>query len=337
MRVLVTGGAGFIGSHIAAHLLLEGHTVRVLDNFATGSRGNLLALAGDVEMIEGDIQSYERVTKAVAGCEVVLHQAALPSVPRSVQDPLTSNATNVIGTLNVLLAARDHDVRRVVCASSSSVYGANTDLPKREDGTALPISPYATAKLAAEGYARSMQGVYGLDTVALRYFNVFGPRQDPNSQYAAVVPNFITSLLEGRPPTIYGDGEQSRDFTYVANVVNANVLAMDAPAAAGGVYNIACGERVTLNDLVAELQSLLGTAIEPVYTKARVADVRHSLADISRAWVDLGYEPTVRLREGLERTIQHFQLEEPAVPRSPAEGYRLRTDRARAAVAAYER
>src|SRR5579864_4123684 len=209
MQVLVTGGAGFIGSHLAAHLLEQGYKVRVLDNFATGRRGNINTLGGELELVEGDIQSYERASKAVAGCEVVFHQAALPSVPRSIQDPLTSNATNVIGTLNVLLAARDHGVRRVVYASSSSVYGANPALPKREDMATVPISPYATAKLAAEGYCRSFATVYGLETVALRYFNVFGPRQDPNSQYAAVIPRFIAALLAERAPVIYGDGTQS--------------------------------------------------------------------------------------------------------------------------------
>jgi nucleoside-diphosphate-sugar epimerase len=310
VQVLVTGGGGFIGSHLASHLLEQGYRVRVLDNFATGRRENLQALAGDVEVIEGDIQSYERVNKAVSGCEVVFHQAALPSVPRSVQDPLTSNATNVIGTLNVLLAARDHGVRRVLCASSSSVYGVNPDLPKREEAAAVPISPYATAKLAGEGYARSMHGVYGLETVALRYFNVFGPRQDPDSEYAAVIPNFIKALLERRPPVIFGDGEQSRDFTYVANVVQANLLAMDAPDVAGRVYNVACGERVTLNALVAELRDLLGSDVEPVYEPSRPADVRHSLADLSRARAELGYEPSVLLREGLTRTIQHYREDE---------------------------
>jgi UDP-glucose 4-epimerase len=321
--VLVTGGGGFIGSHLAAHLLDQGYRVRVLDNFATGRRENVRALGGDVEVIEGDIQSYERVNRAIDGCEVVFHQAALPSVPRSVQDPLTSNATNVIGTLNVLLAARDHGVRRVVCASSSSVYGANVELPKREDGPTVPISPYATTKLAAEGYTRSMHGVYGLDTVSLRYFNVFGPRQDPTSQYAAVIPNFISALLAGRPPVIFGDGEQSRDFTYVSNVVDANVLAMDAPEAAGRVYNVACGERVTLNRLVAELRDLLASDVEPVYAEPRAADVRHSLADLTRARTELGYEPSVLLREGLQRTIQHFQAEE-------------EPDRSDRAVAAYD-
>ena len=310
MRVLVTGGGGFIGSHVAARLLTRGCEVRVLDNFATGRRSNVDAVGPDVELVEGDIQSYERASKAVAGCEVVLHQAALPSVPRSIQDPLTSNVTNVIGTLNILLAARDHGVRRVVYASSSSVYGANADLPKREHAPALPISPYATAKLAGEGYARSFNSVYGLETVSLRYFNVFGPRQDPTSQYAAVIPSFIAALLAGRRPVIFGDGEQSRDFTYVANVVEANVLAMDAADVAGKVYNIACGEQVSLNRLVAELRDLLGSDTDPVYAAARAGDIKHSVADLTRARRELGYEPTVRLREGLQRTIQHFRADE---------------------------
>jgi nucleoside-diphosphate-sugar epimerase len=309
-RILVTGGGGFIGSHIAAHLLELGYGVRVLDNFATGRRSNIASLGGDVELVEGDIQSYERCSTAVAGCEVVFHQAALPSVPRSVQDPLTSNASNVIGTLNVLLASRDHGVRRVIYASSSSVYGSNPELPKREEAAAVPISPYATAKLAGEGYARSFHGVYGLETVALRYFNVFGPRQDPTSQYSAVIPNFITALSTGRSPVIFGDGEQSRDFTYVANVVQANVLAMEAADVGGKVYNVACGERVTLNRLVAELRDLLGAEVDPVYAAPRPGDITHSLADVSRAREELDYEPTVQLREGLERTIQHIRLAE---------------------------
>jgi len=242
VKVLVTGGGGFIGSHLVERLLNDGHDVRVLDNFATGKRENLLAFRDDVEIVEGDLQSYERVHTAVRGSEIVLHQAALPSVPRSVQDPLTSNAVNVIGTLNVLLASRDEGVRRVVFASSSSIYGANPDLPKHEGLALLPMSPYAVAKLAGEGYCRSFHQVFGLDTVAIRYFNVFGPRQDPLSQYAAVIPKFITSLLVGEAPVIYGDGEQSRDFTYVANVVEANMLAMSAEGVGGKAYNVAMGE-----------------------------------------------------------------------------------------------
>lgn len=303
MRVLVTGGGGFIGSHLAARLVELGHEVRVLDNFATGRRSNVRAIGGDLDLVEGDIQSYERASKATAGCEVVFHQAALPSVPSSIQDPLTSNATNVVGTLNILLAARDHGVRRVVYASSSSVYGANPVLPKREDMATVPISPYATAKLAAEGYCRSFATVYGLETVALRYFNVFGPRQDPNSQYAAVVPRFIAALLAGRSPVIFGDGTQSRDFTYVDNVVEANLLAMDADDVVGKAYNIACGERIALIELVDELRDLLEIDIEPMYEAPRTGEIKHSLADLSRAHAELGYEPSIRLREGLARTI----------------------------------
>jgi nucleoside-diphosphate-sugar epimerase len=304
VRVLVTGGAGFIGSNLAVELVRRGFDVRVLDNFATGHRANLAGLQGEAEVIEGDIQSYERASRAIRGCEAVFHQAALPSVPRSVQDPLTSNATNVIGTLNVLLAARDLGVRRVVAASSSSVYGSNPSLPKHEDDPAVPISPYATAKMAAENYARSFYGVYGLETVALRYFNVFGPRQDPASEYAAVVPRFISQLAAGNRPVIYGDGEQSRDFTYVDNVVAANLLALDAEKAAGRVYNVACGARITLNALLAHLNELLGTDLPPVYTEGRRGEVRHSLADISRIRDELGYEPAIELREGLRRTAE---------------------------------
>ncbi len=307
MRALVTGGAGFIGSHLAARLLADGHDVRVLDNFATGRRSNVAAIGADVELVEGDIQSYERAYKAVRGCEIVFHQAALPSVPRSIQDPLTSNATNVIGTLNVLLAARDEGVRRVVMASSSSVYGANPALPKREDMPALPISPYATAKLASEGYARSFGIAYGLETVALRYFNVFGARQDPTSQYAAVIPNFIAAMLDNRPVTIFGDGEQSRDFTHVDNVVQANLLAMDAPDVSGRVFNVACGSKVSLNELVDELRELTGSDAETIYALPRPGDVLHSLADLTRARAGLGYEPEVDLRTGLTRTIAHYR------------------------------
>jgi UDP-glucose 4-epimerase len=306
MTILVTGGAGFIGSHLATRLTRLGHEVRILDNLATGHRSSVLALGEDVELVEGDIQSYERVHNAVAGCEVVFHQAALPSVPRSVQDPLTSNATNVTGTLNVLLAARDAGVRRVVFASSSSIYGAEPDLPAREDAAPRPISPYATAKLACEGYCRTFTEVYGLETVALRYFNVFGPRQDPRSEYAAVIPRFITTLLAGDAPTIFGDGEQSRDFTFVDDVVEANLLAMDARGVAGQVFNVARGERTTVNGLLAELQAVTEVTTDPHYAPGRAGEVRHSLADVSRARNMLGWEPQVDLCEGLLRTVQSF-------------------------------
>ena len=309
MKQLITGGAGFIGSHLVERMLASGHEVRVLDNFATGRRSNLEPFAADVELVEGDIQSYERAFTAVKGCDTVFHLAALPSVPRSIQDPLTSHASNVTGLLNVLLAARDAGVRRVVYASSSSVYGANPQLPKHEDLVPMPISPYAVAKLAGEGYCRSFGEVYGLETVAVRYFNVFGPRQDPRSQYAAVIPNFITALLTGTSPVIFGDGEQSRDFTYVQNVIDANVLAMSVDDAAGRLYNVACGQAVTVNELFSELRTITGADVEAVYHDGRVGDVRHSLANIDRARTELGYEPTVQLREGLSLTTDHFRDE----------------------------
>jgi nucleoside-diphosphate-sugar epimerase len=308
MKALVTGGGGFIGSHLAEHLLAAGYDVRTLDNFSTGRRSNLEHLAGEIDIVEGDIQSYERVHNAVRGCDLVFHQAALPSVPRSIQDPLTSNGTNVIGTLNVLLAARDEGVRRVVYASSSSVYGANPTLPKREEMATEPISPYAVAKLAGEGYCRSFFEVYGLETVALRYFNVFGARQDPTSQYSAVIPLFITALLEGRAPLIHGDGEQSRDFTYVENVVNANILAATAPTdVAGHRFNVACGDRFTLNQLAAELRDLIGSDVQPDHGPARPGDVPHSQADVASARSAFGYEASVSFRDGLARTVEYYR------------------------------
>jgi nucleoside-diphosphate-sugar epimerase len=303
MKALVTGGAGFIGSHIATRLIADGHEVRVLDNFSTGNRSNLAAFEGDFDLIEGDMQSYERAHNAVQGCEVVFHQAALPSVPRSIQDPLTSNAANVVGTLNILLASRDSGVRRVVFASSSSIYGADLTLPKQEERAPAPISPYAVAKLASEGYCRSFSEVYGLETVALRYFNVFGPRQDPLSQYAAVIPRFITALLEGIAPIVFGDGEQSRDFTYIDNVVDANLRAAEVEGVSGQTFNIACGERISLNRLLDEVRSIVGSEVEATYREPRQGDVKHSLADISRAREQLGYEPLVDFNEGLLRTV----------------------------------
>ncbi|MEJ7826476.1 MAG: SDR family oxidoreductase [Solirubrobacteraceae bacterium] len=306
MKVLVTGGAGFIGSQLVERLLQLGQHVRVLDNFSTGHRANLAGFADDIDVVEGDIQSYERVHNAVRGCDAVLHQAALPSVPRSIADPLTSHATNATGTLNVLLAARDEDVRRLVFASSSSVYGAVEGLPKRETMPTMPISPYGTAKLAAESYCRSFHEVYGLETVALRYFNVFGPRQDPNSEYAAVIPKFIAAYAAGRAPTIYGDGEQSRDFTYVDNIVDANLAALDAPGVSGRVFNVACGERITLNHLASELRAEMGVDVEPTHGPARPGDILHSLADVQRAREELGYEPRIGFSEGLRRTLEYF-------------------------------
>src|SRR3954469_22280730 len=313
MRVLITGGGGFIGSHLVDRFLADGHEVSVLDNFATGRRENLVHVMGDVDLVEGDMQSYERVHNAMSGCEAVLHEAALPSVPRSVADPLTSNASNVIGTLNVLLAARDSGARRVVFASSSSVYGAVDTQPKSEDLVVAPISPYAVTKHTGEGYCRSFHHVYGLETVALRYFNIFGPRQDALSQYAAVIPNFITALLGGGKPEIYGDGEQSRDFTYVENVVEANRLALETPGVGGETYNVACGERITLNQALGEIAELTGSEAEAWHLPPRPGDVRHSQASTERAGADLGYRPLVPFREGLGRTIEHFAARQASV------------------------
>ncbi|MGZ8481683.1 MAG: SDR family oxidoreductase [Candidatus Limnocylindria bacterium] len=301
MKALVTGGAGFIGSNLALALQAQGHDVRLLDNFSTGHRANLEPL--DAEVVEGDLRSYERVAAAVGGVEVVFHQGALPSVPRSIQDPLTSTAVNVEGTLNVLLAARDADVRRVVFASSSSVYGDAPGMPRRESQPLSPLAPYAVSKLAAEQYCMVANRVYGVETVALRYFNVFGERQDPLSGYAAVIPKFIRMMLDGQRPTIFGDGQTSRDFTHVENVVEANLAAAVEPAAAGRVMNIAVGSSHTLNELVSELQGLADSELEPEYGPQRPGDVSESLADISLARELLGYEPRIGFKEGLQRTI----------------------------------
>ena len=301
-RVLVTGGAGFIGSNLVEALLGRGDDVRVLDNFATGSRANLAELGRDVEVIEGDLRSYERVHTAVRGVEVVFHQGALGSVPRSVQDPLTSTAVNVEGTLNVLLAARDEGIRRVVAASSSSVYGDGGHFPRVETQAPNPISPYAVAKLAAERFCVSFTRVYGIETVALRYFNVFGRRQDPTSQYAAVVPRFIRAIAEGRAVTVHGDGEQSRDFTYVDNVVAANLLAADAAGASGRIFNISGGAPTSVNELAETIGRLLGKPVECRYLPPRPGDLRNSWANVSEARNLLGFEPQVELEEGLRRT-----------------------------------
>jgi UDP-glucose 4-epimerase len=302
-RALVTGGAGFIGANLVRALLERGDHVRVLDNFSTGNRANLAGVDGAVEVIEGDLRSYERVHTAVRSSELVYHLGALGSVPRSVQDPLTSTAVNVEGTLNVLLAARDEEVRRVVFASSSSVYGDGGVFPRVETAAPNPISPYAVAKLAAERYCVSFHRVYGLETVALRYFNVFGPYQDPRSQYAAVVPRFIQAVAEGRPVTVYGDGSQSRDFTYVANVVEANLAAAEAPTAAGTVLNVATGGSETVDHLADTVGRLLRLPVEKRYEPARPGDVEQSWADIGAAATILDYMPTVEFEEGLRRTI----------------------------------
>ena len=304
---LVTGGAGFIGSNIVARLVGMGERPRVIDNFATGRRENLDGVLPSIDLIEGDITSLEACRGACDGIEYVLHQAAIPSVPRSVKDPIASNNANVTGTLNMLVAARDAGVRRMVIASSSSVYGANPKLPKHESMLPAPISPYAASKLATESYAGAFAAVYGLETVCLRYFNVFGPHQDPKSQYAAVIPLFVQSVLRGEAPTIFGDGEQSRDFTFVANVVDANLLAATAAGAAGHVFNIACGARTTLNELLQYINEILGTSTAAQYAEGRAGDVKHSLADIGAAREVLGYEPKVGFREGLERTVDWYK------------------------------
>jgi UDP-glucose 4-epimerase len=306
---LVTGGAGFIGSHVVTELLERGHVVRVLDNFSTGRRGNLTASDGDVEVFEGDVRSYERAHNAVKGCDCVIHLAALPSVPRSVQDPLTTSAVNVTGTLNTLLAARDAAVRRVVLASSSSVYGANETMPKHEGVAPEPISPYAVSKLAAEQYARAFWAVYGLETVSLRYFNVFGPRQDPNSQYSGVVPRFMRLALEGGDPVVFGDGLQSRDFTYVANVVDATLSAATVDEAAGSICNIGCGAPKTVLDLIAAISRVSARRISPQFAPPRLGDVKHSFADITVARRVLGYEPRIDFDTGIALTFRSVAAE----------------------------
>jgi UDP-glucose 4-epimerase len=304
---LVTGGAGFIGSHLVEALLEHGRAVRVLDDFSTGSPGNLGAVRDRVEVIDGDITDLETVKSAMRGVEVVFHQAALASVPRSVADPLATHRACVNGTLHVLLAARDAGVRRAVYAASSSAYGNSVRLPKSEADPTAPLSPYAAAKLAGENYCAAFTEVYGLETVRLRYFNVFGPRQSPDSPYAAVIPRFIEAMTGGRSPVIHGDGTQSRDFTFVADVVQANLLAASAPGVAGRVYNVACGRRTTLLELVEHLNQMLGTSIAPTHTPSRPGDVRHSQADIERARTDLGYNPTTDVAVGLRRCLEWWQ------------------------------
>jgi len=309
---VVTGGAGFIGSHLVERLLGDhpGARVRVLDDLSTGRMTNLpfaAAAGARLEIIRGDIRDLATVERTVAGAEVVFHQAAMRSVPRSVADPLGANDHNVNGTLNVLEAARRAEVRRVVYASSSSVYGDRPELPKREDQPPAPISPYAVSKAAGEQYAAVWHRLYGVETVGLRYFNVFGPRQDPASEYAAVIPRFILWALQRAPLEIHGDGQQSRDFTYIDNVVKANCLAAEAPAAAGQAFNVGCGERVSLLAIAARLEELLGHPVERRHTPARAGDVPHTLADIDRAKRLLGYTPLVPFDEGLRRTLDFFR------------------------------
>ena len=304
---LVTGVAGFIGSNLAEALLARGHRVRGLDNFLSGKRENLEGLSG-LEFVEGDIRDLEVCRRACDGVDYVLHQAALGSVPRSIEDPVLSNECNVTGTLNMLVAARDAGVQRFVFAASSSAYGDTPELPKVETMRPQPLSPYALTKLAGEEYCRLFFELYGFETVSLRYFNVYGRRQDPFSMYAAVIPKFVSALLRGEQPEIYGDGEQTRDFTYIEDVVQANLRACEAPReACGRVYNIAFGRRISLNELYREIARLLGTDIPPRYGPPRPGDVRHSLADISRARKALGYEPAFDVRQGLSEAIGWYR------------------------------
>lgn len=304
---LVTGGAGFIGSHIAEALVRRHDKVRVLDNLSTGHLSNLDPIRDQVEFVEGDLLDTETVERAVDGVDCIFHQAALASVPRSVKNPLATNAACVTGTLTLLDAARRAGVRRLMYAASSSAYGDQPYSSKRETDLPGPLSPYAVAKLAGEHYCRAFTATYKFETVAIRYFNVFGPRQDPNSPYSAVIPKFITAILAGKQPTIYGDGLQSRDFTFVENVVYGNLLAADAQDVAGRVFNVACGGNITLLDLLASLNKLLGTNVEPIFEKPRPGDVRQSLADISLARKLLDYEPQVSLHEGLARSIEYYK------------------------------
>ena len=306
-RMLITGGAGFIGSNIAHAALDKGHDVVVLDDMSTGRVENLSDIAGKITLVRASILDTKKLAAAMRGADYVLHQAALASVPRSVKDPAATNQTNVTGTLNVLLAAKDAGVKRVVYASSSSVYGNLETLPKREDMKPCPESPYAVSKLAAEQYAMSFYSVYGLETVALRYFNVYGPKQDPDSQYAAVMPIFIRVMLAGRRPVIFGDGNQTRDFTFVEDVVEANFRATEASGAAGGVFNIAFGKRITLNNLVEKINGITGKNIAPVHEAERPGDVRHSLADIGAARKVLGYSPSHSVDDGLAKTIEWYR------------------------------
>jgi len=304
---LVTGGAGFIGSHIVEGLVRRGDRVRVLDNLSTGKRANLAGFGDDVDFIEGDLVDRAAVERAVAGVDCIFHEAALASVPRSVEAPLDTHAACVTGTVNLLDAARRAGVRRVVYAASSSAYGDQPTSSKRETDLPSPISPYGAAKLAAEVYCQAFAATYGLETVCIRYFNVFGPRQDPDSPYSAVIPLFITALLAGRRPTVYGDGGQSRDFTYVANVVQGNLLAADAPNASGRVINVANGRSTSLVQLLAALNRFLGTNVQPIFEPARIGDVRESLADITMARNLLAYEPEVDFEEGLRRSIDYYR------------------------------
>jgi nucleoside-diphosphate-sugar epimerase len=312
---VVTGGAGFIGSHMVEELSRRGESVRVVDSLITGHRHNLAHIK-NVEFVEGDLADIEVARRGMAGADYVLHQAAIPSVPRSVDDPLTSNRANIDATLNVLVAARDAGVKRVVYAASSSAYGDSPTLPKEEEMPTAPKSPYALQKLVGEQYMQMFTSLYGLETVSIRYFNVFGPRQDPSSPYSGVISLFITALLAGKQPIIYGDGEQTRDFSYVANSVDAVLKACVAPGVGGQVINVATGERISLNRLFRTLRDVIGAdGLEPIYKPARAGDVRDSLADLTKARTLLKYEPVVTFEEGLRRTVEWYKEAQPAATR----------------------
>jgi len=305
-RFAVTGGAGFIGSNIVIELIKNDNKVVVIDNLLSGKFNNLSGVMDQIRFVEGDIQDLDLLKREFIDIDYVLHQAALPSVPRSVDDPIASNQNNVDGTLNVLVAARDAGVKRVVYAASSSAYGNSPSLTKKEDMKPDTLSPYAITKLVGEQYCKVFYELYGLETVSLRYFNVFGPHQDPNSQYAAVIPKFITAMLNDESPVIFGDGEQSRDFTYIQNNVDANLLACEVAGAAGKMFNIASGKRITLNQLIATLNEIIGKNLEPIYTKPRSGDIMHSLADITLAREILGYKPRYGFEDGLKKTVEWF-------------------------------
>ncbi len=306
---LITGGAGFVGSHIAEALVKKGERVKIIDNLSTGRIENIELFIDKVEFIKGDIRNFDLLKEITKNVDIIFHEAALPSVPRSIDNPIASNANNVDGTLNVLYAAKLNNVRRVIYAASSSVYGNSKMLPKVETMNPNPLSPYAVSKYAGELYCKVFYDVYKLETISLRYFNVFGPRQDPDSQYSAVIPKFIKSYLAGKPPVIYGDGEQSRDFTYIDNVVQANLLAANTKETHGETVNIACGRRITINQLADIIRKEIGIDLKPIHKDARIGDVRHSLADIAFAKNLIGYEPIIDVYDGLKRTIGYF-LEE---------------------------
>ncbi len=306
MNFMVTGGAGFIGSHLVENLLHLGHSVKVIDNFSAGKRSNLAPFKNDIEIFEIDVRDFDKVVAAVKGSDIILHHAALASVPASVADPITANEVNITGTLNVLESAKRNGVKRVVFAASSAAYGDDPESPKRENMRPQPLSPYAVGKLAGEYYCKMFAELYEVETVAFRYFNVFGKRQDPNSQYAAVIPKFITAMVAGDRPVIFGDGLQTRDFVHVKNVVEANILAATVPGRISGLFNCACGEAITLNDVVSAINEILGTSIDPIYADPRAGDIKYSLASIDLLKEQLHFVPKLNFKDGLKQTIPYY-------------------------------